>query len=78
MPYNDNLPDISPLIRKWHPDATDAELRTYTYEFRGFLKVLYEVFERLDREGELEELEKELKANQVKKKNKKTAEIPLK
>lgn len=45
------IPEISPLIERWHPNATIEEKKQYTEEFRAFLMVLYGVFERCDREG---------------------------
>ena len=46
-----DIPEISPLIEKWHPHATLDEQRQYTQEFRAYLAVLYRIFLRLDAEG---------------------------
>jgi hypothetical protein len=46
-----NIPEVSPLIEKWHPQATLEEQRQYTQEFRAYLAVLYRIFLRLDAEG---------------------------
>lgn len=45
------VPEISPLIEKWHPDATREEQVTYTDELRAMLLGIYRVFERADAEG---------------------------
>lgn len=35
--------DISPLVKKWMPDATDEELREATVNFREFIAVIYRI-----------------------------------
>lgn len=47
------IPEISPLMRKWHPNASEEELHEYTDEFRAFLLGAYRVFELADKEGRL-------------------------
>ncbi len=37
------IPAISPLIRKWHPQASEDELRLYTEELRAFLRACVEL-----------------------------------
>jgi hypothetical protein len=47
----ERIPEISPLIEKWHPHATRAEQRQYTQEFRAYLTVLYRIFLQLEGES---------------------------
>lgn len=46
-------PKISPLVKKWMPDASESELEEATENFRRYLAVAYRVYERLEREGRL-------------------------
>lgn len=39
------------------PDANEEELKEATVNFRDYLEVLYRIFERLDREGRLDEIQ---------------------
>lgn len=47
------IPEISPLVRKWMPDATDNELKAATVCLRRYLAVAYRIFRRLEAEGKL-------------------------
>lgn len=47
------IPEISPLVRKWMPDATDEELKAATVRLRRYLAVAYRIFRRLEAEGKL-------------------------
>lgn len=53
MKHKEPIPEISPLVRQWMPDATEEELKEGTVEVRRFLAVMYRVFRRLEAEGKL-------------------------
>jgi hypothetical protein len=48
-----DIPTISPLIQKWHPNMTPAEQRAATADLRHFLGTLMDAYEALKREGRL-------------------------
>ena len=50
------IPEIAEIVRHWMPDTSDEELKEATVNFRAYLAVLYRIFERLDREGRLDEI----------------------
>lgn len=45
---------ISPIIDRYHPDASDAEKAAMTVELRNYLAVLYRIFCRVESEERLE------------------------
>ena len=51
------IPEIAEIVRYWMPDANEEELKEATVNFRAYLAVLYRTFERLDREGRLNEIQ---------------------
>lgn len=51
------IPEIAEIVRYWMPDASEEELKEATVNFRAYLAVLYRIFERLDREGRLSEIQ---------------------
>ncbi len=53
---NHDIPEISPLIEKWMPEATEEEQIKATKNFRSYLRVVYGIFERLEAEGHLDEV----------------------
>jgi len=42
--------DISPLVKRWMPDASEEEQRQATYNFREYLAVIYGIYLRLEAE----------------------------
>ena len=42
---------IAPLMRVWHPNASEEELIRYSESFREFLLVLYRIYRRLEADG---------------------------
>lgn len=46
-------PEISPLVRKWMPDASETELIEATENLRRYLGVVYRIYCRLKEEGKL-------------------------
>lgn len=55
---DNKIPDVSPVVRTWVPDATEAELIEATKNFRGYLGVVYRIFRRLEAEGHYAAAEK--------------------
>lgn len=49
-------PEIAEIVKYLMPDASEDELKEATVNFRAYLAVLYRIFERLDREGRLDEI----------------------
>ncbi len=47
---NHHIPEISPLIEKWMPEATEEEQIKATKNFRGYLNLVYQIFLRLEDE----------------------------
>lgn len=45
---------VSPIIDRYHPDASDAEKAVMTIELREYLGVLYRIFCRLEAEERLD------------------------
>lgn len=45
------IPKISPLIEKWHPDASEDEKKLYTEELRAFLKACVELCDADEKRG---------------------------
>lgn len=55
MKSKPTIPEISPLIEHWMPDASEEDKRRATVNFRNYLAVAYRIFERLEAEGKLPE-----------------------
>ncbi|MGK2957403.1 MAG: hypothetical protein ACSLFB_03175 [Acidimicrobiales bacterium] len=47
------IPEISPLVRHWMPEADEDELKEATSNLRGFLTIVHRIFLRLEAEGRL-------------------------
>jgi hypothetical protein len=47
----DETPDISPLIRRWLPNASIEEQTIATQQLRRYLAVVYRICQRLEMEG---------------------------
>lgn len=50
-------PEIAEIVRYWIPNDSEEELKEATINFRAYIEVLYRIFERLDREGRLDEIQ---------------------
>lgn len=50
------LPEIADIVRHWMPDASEAELKEATVNFREYLAVIYRIFLRLEAENRLDEI----------------------
>ena len=53
MKKREPIPEISPIVRKWLPDANDEELKLATFRLRDYLSQVYRIFLRLEAEGKL-------------------------
>lgn len=53
MEDNKQKEDVSSLVKRWLPHASDEELVAATANFRRYLAVAFRVYERLEREGKL-------------------------
>ena len=47
---------VSPLYEKWFPHLSYEEKVQATADLRGFLKVLYDIYCRMERDGTLDRL----------------------
>ncbi len=45
------IPEITPVVRRWMPNASDDELKEATINLRRYLAVVYKIFLRLESEG---------------------------
>jgi hypothetical protein len=55
MKKREPIPEIATVVRRWMPDASDAELKEATINLRCYLAVVYRIFLRLEAEGKLPE-----------------------
>ena len=55
MKKREPIPEIATVVRRWMPDASDAELKEATINLRRYLSVVYRIFLRLEAEGKLPE-----------------------
>lgn len=51
----ESIPEITPVVRRWMPNASDDELKEATINLRRYLAVVYRIFLRLEAEGKLPE-----------------------
>jgi hypothetical protein len=59
MKPDQEIPEISDIVKHWMPEASEEEQKEATKNVREHLAVVYRIFLRLEREGKMHLIQKD-------------------